>query len=114
MIPAFSENPLYGGWPFWALGLTPQCGTRDIEHAFRDIQARLTMQIKGADAFAIPGGSAPRDEFLLREAKARLLDPAKRLLCEFWYLPPQAVAAAASGPERHGVEEWFAMLGRRK
>lgn len=113
MIPEFSDNPLYGGWPFWALELTPQCGIPDIERAVRDINARLTMQIKGADEFAIPGGNARRDEFLLREARARLLDPATRLLCEFWYVSPQAVTETTDASRQHSAEEWFAMLGHK-
>jgi hypothetical protein len=113
MVQAFSDNPLHSAWPFWALELTPRCATLDIERAARDIQARLTMKLKGADEFAMPGGSGQRDEFLVREARARLLDPAKRLLCEFWYVSPQAgTEAMAEVPARYSAQEWMAMLER--
>lgn len=114
MIPGFSDNPVGQAWPFWVLGLDPQCGIQDIERAAREIQARLKMQVKDAGVFAIPGGSAQRDEYLVREARARLLDPAARLLCEFWYVSPQALTATSESgaPRRYGVEEWWRMLGR--
>lgn len=112
MIRAFSDDPRCNGWLFWVLELTPRCGTRDIERAAREINARLTMQLTGAEQFAIPGGGAVRDDYLVREARARLLDPATRLLCEFWYLSPQADVAAADAPARYSAEQWWDMLGR--
>lgn len=111
MIPEFSDNPLCNAWPFWVLCLTPQCGTVDIERAARDINARLTMKLKGADEFVFPGGMARRDEFLVREARSRLLDPAVRLLCEFWYFSPQPVTeSAVKAHSLYPTEDWWVML----
>lgn len=86
MIPAFSDNPVGQCWPFWVLELTPSCSIQDIERAAREITARITLQVAGADGFCCPGGKARRDAYLVREARARLLNPQSRLLCEFWYM----------------------------
>lgn len=112
MIPEFSDNPLYSAWPFWVLGLTPQANTQDVDRAAREITARLSMKLSGADEFSLPNGKAVRDEFLVREARARLFDPASRLLCEFWYVPPPLVAESypPAAVARLSAEQWWHML----
>jgi hypothetical protein len=88
MIQEFTNHPLYSCWPFWALELQPDADTRTIEKAYTKILGLLKLQIPDADKFATPVGPQIRDEFLLRDAKAILLDPEKRALAEFWYVSP--------------------------
>lgn len=91
MIPEFSEDPRYAAWPFWMLELTPAASASDIEKAARDISAKLKFGVAGVERFALPLGDAVRDEYLVREAKALLQDPARRLQAEFWYVTPGLV-----------------------
>lgn len=91
MIPEFSEDPRYAAWPFWVLELTPAASASDIEKAARDISAKLKFGVAGVERFPLPLGDAMRDEYLVREAKALLQDPARRLQAEFWYVTPGLV-----------------------
>lgn len=91
MIPEFSEDPRYAAWPFWVLELTPTASASEIEKAARDISAKLKFGVAGVERFALPLGDAVRDEYLVREAKALLQDPARRLQAEFWYVTPGLV-----------------------
>lgn len=88
MIQEFISHPLYSCWPFWALELETDADTRAVEKAYAKILGLLKLQIPNADTFATPAGQHIRDEFLLRDAKAILLDPEKRAIAEFWYVPP--------------------------
>ena len=88
MIPEFSEDPRYGAWPFWVLELDPSASVADIEKAARDITAKLQFGMAGVERFEVPNATLIRDEFLVREAKAALQDPGRRLTAEFWYVEP--------------------------
>jgi len=90
MIQEFTSHPLYSCWPFWALELEPTADTRAVEKSCAKILGLLKLQIPDADKFATPAGIQTRDEFLLRDAKAILLDPEKRAVAEFWYVSATA------------------------
>jgi len=88
MTPAFSDNPALSAWPFWVLELTPAASLNDVNKAARELAGKLALKMAGATEFPTPGGIRQRDEFLVREAQAVLIDPERRLLAEFWYVPP--------------------------
>ncbi len=88
MTLEFTSHPLYSCWPFWALELQPDADARAVEKAYAKILGLIKLQIPDADKFATPAGMQTRDEFLLRDAKAILLDPEKRAVAEFWYVSP--------------------------
>lgn len=88
MTPEFTSNPQFSAWPFWVLELTPDATGIDIEKSTRDITAKITLGVPNAEFFAIPQGKRTRDAFLIREAKAKLIDPTARLLAEYWYVKP--------------------------
>lgn len=117
MTPAFSEHPLYQCWPFWVLELTPAASLAEVEKAARELAGKLRLGMKGADQFAWPGGTAARDEYLLREARARLIDPNTRLACEYWYQPPlpadEPAAATPAAAPRRTAAAWLALLEGR-
>lgn len=96
MIPEFTSHPLYACWPFWALELNTDADTRAVEKAYAKILGLLKLQIPNAEKFSSPTGTQTRDEFLLRDAKAILLDPEKRAVAEFWYVSPEAIQAVNS------------------
>lgn len=96
MTPEFTSHPLYSCWPFWALELDASADTRSVEKAYAKILGLLKLQIPDAEKFATPVGTQTRDEFLLRDAKAILLDPEKRGVAEFWYVPPDVAGTTTS------------------
>lgn len=115
MTQAFSDIPLFSCWPFWVLELTPMATTQDIEKAARDIIGKLQFGVKGADTYASPLGNTARDEFTVREAKAALQDPLKRLLAEFWYVTP-SITSSENFPQSNTVPslaEWNALFGNK-
>ncbi|WP_250461813.1 hypothetical protein [Microbulbifer litoralis] len=112
MAPAFSDNPALSGWPFWVLELTPSASLNEVNRAAREIAGKLALQMDGAGEYPTPAGVMSRDEFLVREAQAVLIDPQRRLLAEFWYLPP---AAPAEEDDEHRetatADQWRRHLG---
>lgn len=117
MTPAFSDHPVYQAWPFWVLDLTPAASLGEVEKAARELTGKLRLQIKGAERFAWPGGTAARDEYLVREARARLIDPNARLVCEYWYQAPQreidAPDTTPAATPRRSAAGWLALLEGR-
>lgn len=115
MTPEFTSHPLYACWPFWALELEPDADARAVEKAYTKILGLLKLQIADADKFATQVGTQIRDEFLLRDAKAILQDPEKRVLAEFWYVPPQAIQSVSASPpdkttQPPGILDWKKLL----
>lgn len=111
MTPAFSDNPILSGWPFWVLELTPSASLNEVNRAARDLAGKLALKMAGADEYRTPAGVMPRDEFLVREAQAVLIDPQRRLLAEFWYLPPAAPAEDGENRETVTVDQWRRHFG---
>lgn len=93
MTPVYTNNPLYSGWPFWMLELDPRADSRAIEKAYAKIVGAIALQIPAAENYLSPMGQQTRDEFQLRDAKAILNDPERRLLAEFWYVNPNDIIA---------------------
>ncbi len=110
MIQAYIDNPLYSCWPFWVLELSPNAQVTDVEKAAREITAKISFGIAGADEYATPTGIQKRDEFLIREAKSALQDAKKRLLAEFWYIDPNT-ELGPQDQESMSVEQWQEALG---
>ncbi|WP_226664353.1 hypothetical protein [Microbulbifer aggregans] len=110
MIPAFFNNPAASGWPFWVLQLTPAASLNDVNRAARDLAGKLTLQLDGAGEYSTPVGVMQRDEFLIREAQAVLIDPERRLLAEFWYLPP-VPACEEQSEKAVTAEQWREHFG---
>ncbi len=94
MSAEFTNTPLFSAWPFWVLELDPAADNRSIERAFQKLTSSLQLNIANAKNYMTPLGLRPRDEFLLREARAILTNPDQRALAEFWYMPAQVQAAA--------------------
>lgn len=90
MTPAFSDNPVLSAWPFWVLELTPSASLSEVNRAARELAGKLALKMAGAAEYLTPDGVMQRDEFLIREAQAVLITPERRLLAEFWYVPPTA------------------------
>lgn len=116
MTPEFTSHPLYSCWPFWALELEPSADTRAVEKAYTKLLGLLKLQIPHAEQFASPVGIQTRDEFLLRDAKAILLDPERRAVAEFWYVPPDVSKAITSTEPDISAEpvqavDWKKLLG---
>ncbi len=111
MTPASTDHPARSAWPFWALELTPECDNAAIEKAAREAMAKLTLGAAGAGQYRAPDGLFERDENLIREAKAILQDPQRRLECEFWYIHPDEVGAQASPDENRSAADWLRTLG---
>ena len=88
MNPVSADSPLWAPWPFWILELDPQATHQAVERAYQNITGKLKLGIPGINCYSTPIGEKSRDEFQLREARAILLDPEKRILCEFWYIKP--------------------------
>jgi len=93
MIQAYINLPHWQCWPFWALELTPDASMSDIEKSVRDLNAKIQFGFEGAEKFKTPLGLFDRDEYLLRDAKAKLQNPEDRLKAEFWYIAPETVIA---------------------
>jgi hypothetical protein len=111
MIPEYSENPLYFGWPFWVLDLTPSANTSDVEKAAHDLTAKLQLKVPDAETYLTPVGMQTRDAFLIREAKSTLQDPNSRLLAEFWYYPPNKGNGSQVSTEDYSIAFWYDALG---
>jgi hypothetical protein len=88
MNAEFTSTPLFVAWPFWVLEINPDADSRVVEKAYQKINNSLQLKIPNTHLFPTPLGVRERDEFVLREARALLADPQKRLLAEFWYMPP--------------------------
>ncbi|MFV8780845.1 hypothetical protein ACNKU7_00350 [Microbulbifer sp. SA54] len=110
MIPAFSKNPVLSAWPFWVLELTPSASLNDVNRAARELTGKLALQMAGAGEFTTPAGAFERDEFLIREAQAVLIDPERRLLAEFWYVPPTLPGEEQEKPQVTAAQ-WRAYFG---
>ncbi|HRH76282.1 MAG TPA: hypothetical protein PK129_02955 [Cellvibrionaceae bacterium] len=91
MLAEFTATPLLSGWPFWVLELDSTADNRSIERAYQKITSSLQLKIAKAEEFNTPLGVRIRDEYLLREAKALLINPHSRVLAEFWYLKPDCL-----------------------
>ncbi|HED33137.1 MAG TPA: hypothetical protein ENJ08_02820 [Gammaproteobacteria bacterium] len=115
MNPEYTNNPLYSGWPFWVLELTPDAQNSDIEKAARDISSKIQFEIPDANKYATPEGIKTRDEFLIREARSKLQDPRARLLAEYWYINPldQHSARHNDTPQstHSSLADWYRELG---
>lgn len=109
MIQAFFNDPLLSGWPFWVLQLTPSATTVEIEKAARDIAAKMQFGMAGSDLFLTPLGEMQRDEYWLREARAKLQNPAERIVAEFWYTDPRDYTPL-SAESKHTEKCWLAAL----
>jgi hypothetical protein len=111
MIAEFTATPLFAAWPFWVLALDPTADNRAIERAYQKCISSLQLKIPGAQEFMTPLGVRPRDEFLLREARAILTNPDSRALAEFWYLAPEAAPAAHTEPtSAPAAYDWHKIL----
>lgn len=111
MTQAFINSPTYQAWPFWVLELSPSSKSVDIHKAASTINAKLELGAAGADKFSSPEGPKTRDVFLVREAKAKLLDPTTRLLAEFWYIEPKPNSDDNKARLKKSTDEWAAILG---
>jgi hypothetical protein len=118
MIQEFINDPLNKAWPFWVLGLVPECSSQDINKASQLIASKLSLGVPDAEFFYTPAGTKSRDSFLVREAKSILDDPAQRLIAEFWYVPPQVNIATSSDQESSSTpskplsaKQWLITLG---
>lgn len=115
MIQEFINEPLNKAWPFWVLDLLPECSNQDINKAAQLISSKLTLGVPKAEFFDTPSGQKNRDEFLVREAKSILDDPAQRLLAEFWYVPPRNEQVEDSNEETTNesltAKQWLKVLG---
>lgn len=109
MIQEFINKPLYSAWPFWALELEPGADNKVIERAYAKLVGAIKLQVPGADTFKSPLGTHARDEFLLRDARARLINPETRILAEFWYVSPTADTENNTTQTSH--IDWKKMLG---
>ncbi|WP_444928930.1 hypothetical protein ACJJIF_13800 [Microbulbifer sp. SSSA002] len=110
MIPEFSSRAALAAWPFWVLELTPTASLNEVNRAARDLTGKLALKMAGADECLTPNGIIPRDEFLVREAQAVLITPERRLLAEFWYIPPSTDEQETSKPAT-GASQWCAYFG---
>lgn len=110
MTPAFSDNPALSAWPFWVLELTPLASLNEVNKAARDLAGRLALKMAGATEYPTPAGVMQRDEFLVREARATLIDPERRLLAEFWYVPP-AITGQEEENKTITAEQWREYFG---
>lgn len=110
MIPAFFNDPLYSAWPFWVLELTPAASLQEVERAARELSAKLKLGLPAAASYRIPGQMLTRDEYLVREARAKLITPESRLICEFWYVAPDLVETREAAPSLT-VDDWQKLLG---
>lgn len=106
----FTEDPKQACWPFWVLELTPDAQNPDIEKAARDIQAKIQLGVESSFRFRTPAEYLERDEHLVREAKAALQNPERRLLAEFWYIPP-CKATYHDGKTSLDTQTWLQKLG---
>lgn len=121
MIQEFINDPLNKAWPFWALELNPDCSNSDIRKASQLISSKLTLGAPNADVFITPDGHKNRDDFLVREAKAILDDPAQRLIAEFWYTPPtpqeesedNELSSEAATNKQLTITDWLTILRLR-
>lgn len=111
MTPAFSKLPALSAWPFWVLELTPSSSQQDVEKACREITGKLTLNMSGADSFTTPNGIMCRDSYLVREARAMLIDPDRRLLAEFWYVPPTKPSANLDERKTPTASQWRSYFG---
>ena len=111
MTPEYS-SPVLSAWPFWTLELTPSSTLQDVEKSFREIQGKLKLGLSGAEIFLTPSGPRVRDEHLVREARAFLIEPQNRLLAEFWYVPPES-SVISTQPHHESLDEqtWRRLLG---
>jgi hypothetical protein len=111
MITEFSTTPVFCAWPFWVLELDPTADNRVIEKAYQKIVNSLQLKIAKAEQFMTPLGVRVRDEFMLREARAILTDPDKRVLAEFWYIPAAQLSVQIQGNSEHAEAiNWHAVL----
>jgi len=111
MTPEFTNNPLYSCWPFWVLELTPEAHNTDIEKAAREITSKIEFEIANADKYNTPDGLKKRDEFLIREARSKLQNPAERLLAEYWYISPAVAHNSTTQPPPPSLSAWYRDLG---
>ncbi|HEY6530032.1 MAG TPA: hypothetical protein VIZ65_15185 [Cellvibrionaceae bacterium] len=95
MTTEFSATPVFSAWPFWVLEIDPTADNRAIEKAYQKLVNSLQLKIANTEQFMTPLGLRVRDEFMLREARAVLTDPDKRVLAEFWYMPAEQLAVQA-------------------
>ncbi len=111
MIQEYTNQPQFSAWPFWVLELTPEAKNADIDKAARDISSKIQFGIEGADRFETPIGNKQRDDFLIREARSKLQDPAARLLAEFLYVDPtQSDNKPDTGPKM-STEDFYQEFG---
>lgn len=110
MNQAFFDDPKHAAWPFWVLELGPTATNADIDKAARDIAGRIEFAIPGAECFDTPRGSIARDQYLIRDARAKLQDPAARLLAEFWYVDPATFEGRESN-NATSCEAWYDEFG---
>jgi len=98
MIQAYINRLHWSCWPFWVLELSTDATVQDIEKAARDITNKISFGMEAAKTFQTPIGTFERDDFLIREAKAKLQNPEQRLLAEFWYIEPKEIEQSADTP----------------
>ena len=110
MIPEFINKTLYSAWPFWVLELDVTADNKAIEKAYAKLTGSIKLQVPGADIFKSPRGNYARDEFLLRDARAHLINPETRILAEFWYVLPMSATQENVSSENIAVD-WKKMLG---
>ncbi len=108
MTQEFTKHPLDLPWPFWVLEVSPKDNSQVIERSYNRLTNALKLNVRGADHYVSPGGPRTRDEFLLREARSVLLDPAKRLLAEYWYIDPKLSQEVDA--ERSESHDWKMIL----
>lgn len=111
MTQAFINSQAHSAWPFWVLELSPSAKNVDILKAANVISAKLELNSSGANKFITPDGIRTRDLFIVREAKAKLLDPASRLLAEFWYIEPTQDLEENRDHIKKTSDEWAAVFG---
>ena len=110
MIQEFINKPLYSAWPFWVLELDPSADGKAVEKAYTKLTGAIKLQLPLAEFFCSPLGTHVRDEFILRDARANLINPETRILAEFWYVPP--IVGQEENPESQKSNiDWKKLLG---
>lgn len=81
--------------PFLVLGLGPDAGAAEVERQGQKWLGMLAAGLGEARVYVTPFGTVERTAELVRAAMAELVDPAKRLVHEWW---AQGFAGTSAAP----------------